>query len=713
MGRPTRPGDHVSWTMYRRAWLVPALAFVLLLVTSFQIDEPGVSALPPTIQNDQAGELLEQGRDFATRFPDRQAGTEGAFDSAQWMHDQFVERGLAARTVPATTTSPTTGRSVSLVNVEATLPGRTRELVVLVAHRDTADAQGRGGDATGQVAMLEVAKELASIHDRRRTYLFASTDGGTLNGGGARALATRLERRGGVIAVVDLDRLDAGGRLRVDAAPSGTNAPPIGLVQAARDAVHAEGGDGAAGSMLGQVARLAAPVTLREHGQLLSRGLPAVTVTAADDQIRETGDGEEVHGTRVEDLGAGLRAVQRLVSTLDQVDRLGSAGRTWVASENRVYRGWALKLLVATLLLPAWLAGADLLVRHRRGWNVIASVGTVARAMLAGIWSVGMLWVLTGVGLFPRTSDRPPNPGAIESVHWIGALVWIVLTVGGWLLSRGPDWRRQAQRRPIGGPDSGDVTLALLTLVGLSALALAINPYAVLFAAPALHAWLLLGSRHASTPPVRLAVWGAGLLGPLLAVLTVGTRSDVGAGSARYALQLVQTRTVPPMLGLIIGAGTAVSVLLLVAALGRVAYPALPAVRRTLLGAVEAIASLSVPSAARRRAARGASHATELGPAPRTAGAGQGRALPRTRARTREISTRTGGDVVVEAAPAARGRRSRLRSTPAASSGASVAPPVGSSEQRATRRARERELLRERERERARSRAARERVRNR
>jgi len=573
-----RSVDFVGWNLYKRAWLLPAVALAVLVVTSFRPETPIASTLPPTLANEQAADLLARVNDFNTRFPDRRPGTPGSIDSAQWMRDQLSALKLKARTVPATTTSPITGKSVGLVNVEAVLGGRTRELVVIHAHRDTADGAGRGGDATGQLALLALAKELKATRDLRRSYLFVSTDGATLNGGGARALAHRLDKRGGVVAVIELDRIGAGGALRVDAAPSGEYAPPLGLVRAARDAVASESGRAADGASAGaQLVQLAAPITLREHGQLVSEGLPALTLTAGDDQLREAGDPKRADPVAV---GKGLRSVQRLVGTLDQLDQIQSAGKTWIASDRRVYRGWALKILIASLLVPAWIAAVDLLVRHRRGWNLLAALGTCARAMLAGMFSVVSLWAIGAVGLLPRTGDRPPNPGALDDVHWIGLGLWLTATCVAWLLARGPDWRRhRRQVVPAGGADTPELVLVLVSLIVLTVLALAINPYTVLFAVPALHAWLWLASRRVFGRLAVWSVWGVGLTAPLFAVLAIGARGDAGMGSAWFALQLVQTRTIPPLLALLIGAAGGLGTLLIIAALGRVGEPALPRAR--------------------------------------------------------------------------------------------------------------------------------------
>ncbi|MCW2971837.1 MAG: hypothetical protein JWN72_110 [Thermoleophilia bacterium] len=591
MGR-RRPTDFIAWSLYRRAWLIPGLALLVLLVTSFASQPPVQGTLPPTLGNEQATNLLEARDEFVAQFPDRRPNTSGANDSAQWMRDQFnTLPDVSAVTVPTTSMNPETGKSVSLVNVEARLPGRTRELVVIVAHRDSATASGRGSDATDQLALLALAKELSATRDRRRSYLFVSTDGATLNGGGARALGQRLAKRGGVVAVIVLDRLGAGGELRVDASPSGHYAPPLGLVEAARQALGSEGGSAAAPGVFAQVGQLAAPITLREHGQLLTQGLPALTITAGDDQLADNGDSRATAAR----VGAGLRSTQRVISTLDQVDQLQSAGKTWVGTSSRIYRGWALKLFIASLLVPVWVVVVDMLMRHRAGWNLLATGGTIARVMIAGIWSVAALWVLTAMGLFPTAGDRPPNPSSFGDIRIAGLICWGLLTYGGWLVARGPDWRRQrfaSRAAATSDRDHAELVGGLFTLVVLAALALAISPFAVLFWAPMLHGWIWLCSRRVHSSRARAGVWLLGFGGVVGALGVLAARTDVGLGTVRFAAQLLQTRSVPPLLVLVLGAAAGVAVLMLVAVTGRVAHPALPHLLGYLRGDMRTLRSI-------------------------------------------------------------------------------------------------------------------------
>ena len=575
MGR-LRPTDWVNWRLYRRAWALCALALLTVLATSFQPQVPPQAQLPPTFTNEHAAALIDRARSFDALYPRRMPGSPGSIDSAQWVRNELRRLGWTATTVPNTTVAPGHDRPVSLVNVEGELRGRTSETVVIFAHRDGQPGRRGSNDSVSTMALLRMAEDLAATRDRRRSYMLVSTDGATLNGAGTRALRDRLERRHQrVVAIIGLDRIGNGEQqLYVLLTPSGKFAPPLGLTLAAREAVRAEGGNTELPSITSQLLRLGAPVTVLEQGQLLAAGLPTVTFTAASERVAARAP----HATAPA-VGDGLRSVQRLIGTLDTVDALQSAGKTYVISGDRVYRGWALKILIATMLVPFWVVAVDLLVRMRHHWQLASALGSAARAMLAGVWALASLWLLGAIGLLPSTSDRPPAPDTLVDIPLFGLGLWLTLVAAGWILARGPDWRRAG----IVGRDHAVGVLCLLVLGVLSALALSLNPYTVLFVLPALHAWLWLSSLRVQGTAQVVAIWCTGLVGLAVGCLAVGAALDLGAKAPWYWLALVLTRTLPPSLALLAACGAGLGALTLVAALGNVGNPALPRLRRWVL----------------------------------------------------------------------------------------------------------------------------------
>lgn len=574
-----RPVDWLNWKLYRRSWALCALAWLVVAGTSFRAEAPPAPALPPTFTNEQAGELLDRAAQLDKSYPDRRPGTTGSLDSAHWVHQQFEALGLRPMTVPNTSVSPQSDSPMSLVNVEALLPGRTPEVVVIYAHRDNAGKGGTHEHSVGTVTLLEVARQFSATRDRRRSYLFVSTDAGTAGSAGTRALAERLERRR-VIAAVALDRVGLGsGPLRVPLTSSGRFAPPLGLYVAAQRSVAAEGGSSATPSAAKQLLQLALPITLYEHGQLVRNGIPAVALTSARERYEPT---RELEATP-QALGAGVRALQQLTSTLDGLDALQSAGKTYVLTDDRVYRGWALKIAIASMLFPFWITLVAYVARWRNRWNLAASTGSVTRAMIAGLWALMSLWALGILGVLPRSTEYAPHPQTMLDAPALGLLLWTVLAAAGWVLARGPDWRHAlASETTSHDLNRGVLVVSLLVLGVLSALALAVNPFAVLFALPALHAWLCLCSRHAYGWRRVSAIWSAGLLGPLVAYALTSARLDLGAGGPWYFLQLVLSRTLPAAQSMLLFCGAAVAILVLVASLHRVGAPSIIRIRRTV-----------------------------------------------------------------------------------------------------------------------------------
>lgn len=572
MGR-RRPTDWIDWLLYRRAWLPAGAALVLALITSFQPDPPAMPAQPPGFTAADAQAVVRDADAINAKYPDRRPGTSGAADSAQWVRDQlriiqdqFRGRAVSADVVTDTTTIPGRPHAVSIMNVEAWLPGRTNELVVVYAPRDTAEGAGRGGDAGSTAALISIAQQLAASPDRKRSYLLVSTDAARANGAGARLMATRITRRAvRPIAVIGLDGIGQSHDVRVPLTASGGMMPPLGLVLAAR----ASSGDSAGGlpGTVGQLVRLGLPLTRYEHGQLLRKHIPAITISTASSS--------EVTRPTEDSVIIGMHAVLGVLGSLDATDTLQSAGKTYLLGSDRVVRGWALKILIVSLLLPVWLVIAQALVTHRRRLALIPSVGSIARGMLVGVWGIATLWLFAAIGVVPHSSDVPPASALVGAWPTLGMIAWVLLLVPAWIIARGPDWRRFHEA------DAARATImtGLAVLVVLSVCALALNPYSVLFALPTLHALLWLVSRHAHGRR-RTAILAASLIGPLLALTTIHVNLHVPVLRLPvYGVDLLATRSVPALLGLVLGMAMGCAAVMLVALLGRIGEPVLAQLR--------------------------------------------------------------------------------------------------------------------------------------
>jgi hypothetical protein len=124
-------------------------------------------------------------------YPDRMVGSENARESAQWIGKKFEEIGLEtnyeefeSQALIMGMIEPTIDSKVNGINVIGISKGKSEEVVLVGAHRDTIviggdDGEGHEGaqdNASGTVAMLELARVLTS-REHYWTYVFVSFDG--------------------------------------------------------------------------------------------------------------------------------------------------------------------------------------------------------------------------------------------------------------------------------------------------------------------------------------------------------------------------------------------------------------------------------------------------------------------------------------------------------------------------------------------------------
>jgi hypothetical protein len=146
-----------------------------------------------------------------------------------------------------------------------------------------------------------------------------------------------------------------------------------------------------------------------------------------------------------------------------------------------------------------------------------------------------------------------------------------LLLLVGWLVAR----YRLVPRRSISAREQlAGETVALLWLGIVALLVVATNPFALLFALPALHIWLWLPQVRSARLPIRLAVYLAGLAGPAIVLLSLALRFGLGLDAPWYLLLLVSVGYVKGVAVLIALAGAAGAGQLAAAAAGRYApYP--------------------------------------------------------------------------------------------------------------------------------------------
>jgi hypothetical protein len=153
------------------------------------------------------------------------------------------------------------------------------------------------------------------------------------------------------------------------------------------------------------------------------------------------------------------------------------------------------------------------------------------------------------------------------------ALIALVVVLAfGWLVGR----QRLVPRRPVSDEQrlAGDAA-ALLGLSLVALLILATNPYALIFALPALHAWLWLPQVRLGARPARWLIFAVGLLGPAIVLVSLATRYQLGLDAPWYLLELVAVGYVHVPAVVITLGGVACAAQLAAVAAGRYApYPA-------------------------------------------------------------------------------------------------------------------------------------------
>ena len=134
-------------------------------------------------------------------------------------------------------------------------------------------------------------------------------------------------------------------------------------------------------------------------------------------------------------------------------------------------------------------------------------------------------------------------------------------------------WRARRVLVPA-APASDDELLAgyAVALLALGAVGIAtalISPYGLVFVVPSLYAWLWLPQVEQRSGWARDLLYGAGLAGPLLAAVAIGTQLGLGLDTPLYLVSLMTLGFIPWTTVLVLLAWAAVAAQLGALAAGR------------------------------------------------------------------------------------------------------------------------------------------------
>jgi hypothetical protein len=483
-----------------RAALIPIL--FALIVGAFSLsDRPrpiGTTLEPDAFSTSRAQADLDA---WVRAYPARRAGDSGDAALAARLAGAFRAMGSYQVSTPSFEAETADGKR-RLTTVIARQVGQPGPGLVVVAHRD---ALGRGARAelSGTAAMMELARVVRGGR-LKRTITFVSTSGGSAGLGGARDLPERLTGRltgrpGAVLVLGDL----AGTTVRRPFVAGWSTGDGVGSLQLRRTveaAVRKEAGTNPGGARAtSQWARLAFPVTVGEQGPLVAADLPTALMSVSGERSPPADDPIVRNPPRLQPFG---RAALRTLTALDNAPTLTDAGSTHaLVTLRKVLPLWAVRLLVASLLLAPMLVAVDGFARVRRRhepvgpwvWWLLAAAAPIAVA-LAFAWFLGI------TGLLPATPPEPVAAGAIPvGTSGTVALVAIgLVALLGWIALR-PALMRRAGARP--GPFRGEGAGAalLVTWCAVAGVLWLRNPYAAGLLVPGAHALLAVVA-----PEVRL-----------------------------------------------------------------------------------------------------------------------------------------------------------------------------------------------------------------
>ncbi|MFI5005162.1 MAG: hypothetical protein ACHQE6_09120, partial [Solirubrobacterales bacterium] len=218
--------------------------------------------------------------------------------------------------------------------------------------------------------------------------------------------------------------------------------------------------------------------------------------------------------------------------------------------QHKAIPGWALRLLVGALLLPALAALGDGLARLRRRGEPVGR--SLLWALACGLpFLLGALFAILLGRLDAIPAPRPPvSPAALP---FDGTALKAVLAVALVLVLAWLGWPALMRRLGLAiRPRTDAAVLApLLVLGALAAVVWVFDPLTALLLTPALHLWLLFasplwppGGSSSSRAGGRVLIWPLGLLALGLAPLALlaafyATQLELGLGVVAHTAVLL------------------------------------------------------------------------------------------------------------------------------------------------------------------------------
>ena len=177
----------VSWPLYR---VLAGAALLPPLIALLTLRQPAIPQHPlPPLEFDGKAAVTAAASFVAAEHASSQAccepGSGGELAGADWVARKLRVLDKGPSKVAFAPRVPGVSSPVPMFNVIAYRPGRSPQIIAVIAHRDGS----AGGDAAGTGILVQLARTLADM-PRDRGLVLVSTDGGTTGGQGAAAFGS-------------------------------------------------------------------------------------------------------------------------------------------------------------------------------------------------------------------------------------------------------------------------------------------------------------------------------------------------------------------------------------------------------------------------------------------------------------------------------------------------------------------------------------------
>jgi hypothetical protein len=531
----------VSWPLYR---VLVGAALLPPLIALLTLRQPAIPQHPlPPLEFDGKAAATAAASFVAAEHTNNQEccapGSGGELAGADWVARKLKVLDSGPSQVAFAARVPGESSPVAMSNVIAYRPGRSPQIIAVVAHRDGSTA----GDAAGTGMLIQLARTFVDM-PRDRGLVLVSTDGGRTGAQGAAAFGRTWGLRSRIVAAIVIDRVAApdGTPLRIVVRPDTPQGTSPTVYSTARDGLEAfYHAPALTPGLFDQLSGYAVPYTTREQGPLIARDIPAVTLTAG-----AAGDHLQLNDLDAAQLGRAGAATANIVAELNSAATIERGGEPALFLSGKVMRGWLAEVTVAMLLVPYVVCVLDVVARLRRRRVPIAP-GIRALGWRFAAWFTVLvaLWIeaLAPGGLMPKF-DSAPLRGQTGA------------TTAGMLLAAGAGllvWRFGARPRLVreggvtGSDRTGGLAGALVGLLFAAVLLTAVDPFTLIILLPAVHLWLWIPAASRLGRRGMLACYAAGFVGVIALVWELAGPQGLGSDAPRALVAMIAGGYLSPL----------------------------------------------------------------------------------------------------------------------------------------------------------------------